>query len=110
MRASCMNFYPEEPLVIYGTVLLRRANSAKKLLVSRVFSLNSPVIAPVNSQPRVVFVHDSEIYSTVPWYYVNFLTLLSQHVLGIPTVQYCSHVHVLRASWSVQLYYSCRSS
>ena len=37
-------------------------------------------------------------------------TLLSQHVLGIPTVQYCSHVHVLRASWSVQLYYSCRSS
>ena len=39
MRASCMNCYPEEPLVIYGTVLLRRANSAKKLLVSRVFSL-----------------------------------------------------------------------
>ena len=39
LRASCMNFYPEEPMVICD-VLLRRANSAKKLLVSRVFSLH----------------------------------------------------------------------
>ena len=31
--------HAEEPPVIYCTVLLRRANSAKKLLVSRVFSL-----------------------------------------------------------------------
>ena len=29
-----------QPLVIYGTVFLRRANSAKKVLVSRVFSLH----------------------------------------------------------------------
>ena len=47
MRASCMNFYPEEPPVIYGTVLLRRANSAKKVLVSRVFSLDSIALATV---------------------------------------------------------------
>ena len=42
-----MKFCPEEPLVIYSTILLRRANSAKKVLVSRVFSLDSIALATV---------------------------------------------------------------